>query len=201
MPCSVCKQAGHNKRTCKNVVRDEKEKKKPVKKKTFRRRIQKENNNNIKEKESCCICMEDIRKDGKNVCTTKCGHTFCFDCMAQNICANNNTCPLCRAVIVKKKVVPQKLSRYQQEGINELVYRESRGFQQLHSNYLSDIEQHITRILTENGVGLPNDSRERMMAEYINIAKRQLQPLLTLYGNRCMLYTIQYYEDYLARVR
>ena len=44
--------------------------------------------------DDCPICynkLEDI-----NVCTTKCGHSFCMGCMLRCIRMDNNTCPICR---------------------------------------------------------------------------------------------------------
>uniref|UniRef100_A0A6C0HU33 RING-type domain-containing protein n=1 Tax=viral metagenome TaxID=1070528 RepID=A0A6C0HU33_9ZZZZ len=51
------------------------------------------------EKNECCICYEFIDKD-KNNCTTECGHTFCFKCLATSLIHNNSTCPCCRAKLV-----------------------------------------------------------------------------------------------------
>ena len=47
--------------------------------------------------ETCPICFDDIKKI--NVCTTPCGHTFCFKCLTKAM--NNNTeCPMCRGTLV-----------------------------------------------------------------------------------------------------
>jgi hypothetical protein len=51
------------------------------------------------EKNECCICYEFIDKD-KNNCTTECGHTFCFKCLATSLIHNNSNCPCCRAKLV-----------------------------------------------------------------------------------------------------
>ena len=51
----------------------------------------------IVEKE-CPICFEQI--GNKNTCTTECGHTFCFKCMAESI-QRNVKCPCCRFELVK----------------------------------------------------------------------------------------------------
>ena len=65
--CSLCKQSGHNKRTCPSLVAEE--------------------------KDDCPICYEEIMD--KNFCVTKCGHKFCMDCMPKHL-QNNQKCPLCR---------------------------------------------------------------------------------------------------------
>ena len=41
----------------------------------------------------CCICFEPIAVN--NNCTTRCGHTFCLNCMIQSL-KMNTTCPTCR---------------------------------------------------------------------------------------------------------
>ena len=46
----------------------------------------------------CCICFEII--GNKNNCTTQCGHSFCFMCIAKNL-MQYNTCPICRNVLVE----------------------------------------------------------------------------------------------------
>ena len=51
----------------------------------------------VLEKE-CPICYEQI--GNKNTCTTECGHTFCFKCMAESI-QRNVKCPCCRFELVK----------------------------------------------------------------------------------------------------
>lgn len=48
----------------------------------------------------CCICLEMIGE--KNNCTTQCGHSFCFSCVTRSL-VNNNTCPMCRSVLVESK--------------------------------------------------------------------------------------------------
>ena len=107
MPCSICHQKGHNKKTHYKLYPNEK----------VSHDIQMNESNecneiklkNIETPVQCCICMEDIKKQ-HNYCITKCGHEFCLDCMANNINHNNNTCPLCRSEIVKKRTDPFKMT-------------------------------------------------------------------------------------------
>jgi nascent polypeptide-associated complex subunit alpha len=47
--------------------------------------------------EQCIICQDEIGTT--NVAVTPCGHQFCFNCMAKALSCNN-TCPMCRAVLV-----------------------------------------------------------------------------------------------------
>ena len=46
----------------------------------------------------CGICLETLEKT--NVCVTKCGHSFCLECIIKNTNYKNN-CPICRREIVK----------------------------------------------------------------------------------------------------
>jgi len=51
----------------------------------------------------CAICLtEGISPDGKNICVTECGHTFCLSCILRAAQANTS-CPLCRNVLVPPK--------------------------------------------------------------------------------------------------
>jgi hypothetical protein len=51
----------------------------------------------------CAICLtEEISPDGKNICVTECGHTFCLSCILRAAQANTS-CPLCRNVLVPPK--------------------------------------------------------------------------------------------------
>ena len=51
----------------------------------------------------CAICLkEEISLDGKNICVTECGHTFCLSCILRSA-QENTSCPLCRNVLVTPK--------------------------------------------------------------------------------------------------
>jgi hypothetical protein len=53
-----------------------------------------------KNEETCPICF-DVLTQNKNVCSTPCGHTFCFGCIIKHL--NNGTaCPYCRTEINEK---------------------------------------------------------------------------------------------------
>jgi hypothetical protein len=48
----------------------------------------------------CPICLENIKKEKK----LKCNHSFCKNCI-KTWKHESNTCPICRSVIIEKKVV------------------------------------------------------------------------------------------------
>ena len=47
-------------------------------------------------KEECPICLGSLAQQGLDVFTTACQHKFHFQCLVNNIQAQNNECPLCR---------------------------------------------------------------------------------------------------------
>ena len=51
-----------------------------------------------REEKECCICFETI--GCKNNCVTPCGHSFCFNCVTRAL-TQNNTCPICRTVLIE----------------------------------------------------------------------------------------------------
>lgn len=53
------------------------------------------------EQEKCPICLETIN-EASNFVRTKCGHSFCFDCLNSSL-KTNHTCPLCREDIEHEK--------------------------------------------------------------------------------------------------
>jgi hypothetical protein len=57
------------------------------------------NNNNTVEpsQNECPICYETIPSTN-NLCTTPCGHSFCFKCMVKCL-QHGNTCPCCREIL------------------------------------------------------------------------------------------------------
>jgi hypothetical protein len=46
--------------------------------------------------EECSICLIPLSQEGLDVFTTACHHQFHFQCLAKNVQARNNECPLCR---------------------------------------------------------------------------------------------------------
>ena len=83
--------------------------------------------------EQCPICLTTF--ENKNIFITKCGHTFCGDCIMTNIQINNK-CPLCRQDIVER-VTDEHLTEYE----NRVLSRD------LHSRYADIIIDSIRDIL------------------------------------------------------
>jgi len=191
MPCTLCKQAGHNKRTCRNKKADPKAPPLPAPPAPPAPSMQ-----------SCCICMEDLQADGKNVCTTKCGHTFCFDCMAQSINANNNACPLCRCELVKRRKVAPRLHDIQSVEIMDTITRESGSY----NEQLADYKKKI-KVCLENAINtyvkkhnLENIKKSELNKIYNQMERKLIidfQKTLMIYGLRCINYTEAYYRRYI----
>ena len=57
-------------------------------------------NKEVVEVEECSVCYEKLKKT--NVCTTKCGHKFCLECILRTR-DTTNKCPLCREELCKKE--------------------------------------------------------------------------------------------------
>ena len=97
--CSICKEVGHNRRTCSQKPQTSEQLSKP-RKKTKVKRVKRPviDLSTESEDEDCCICMEKIEK--VNCCTTKCGHKFCLTCFVRHSKGDIHAkCPLCRTTI------------------------------------------------------------------------------------------------------
>jgi len=46
--------------------------------------------------DECSICLIPLSQPGLDIYTTACHHQFHFQCLAKNVQAQNNECPLCR---------------------------------------------------------------------------------------------------------
>lgn len=51
---------------------------------------------NAKVGDECSICLIPLSQPGLDIYTTACHHQFHFQCLAKNVQAQNNECPLCR---------------------------------------------------------------------------------------------------------
>jgi len=129
MVCSICKQPGHNRRTCKNSA--------PVvipSSSTKPRFVDDEGNPT-----TCPCCMEEISKENAIWC--KNGHVHCKMCMFENVktkynsflnynhaIKNGMTCFVCRDTKFNGNVkyVKQELTKYIQEQYNTPEMRAAR---------------------------------------------------------------------------
>ena len=110
--CSICREEGHNRRTCsqaipqQQVVRPRKVKvKRPVKVKRTVKVVDLTREAEPEEDHDCCICMEKMEK--VNCCTTRCGHEFCLTCFVRHSKGDIYAkCPLCRTTITDGPVPP-----------------------------------------------------------------------------------------------
>lgn len=63
---------------------------------------------------SCSICFEPFEAPF----VTKCGHTFCYECVQRHLVVNSN-CPTCKEWLVPDQVYPNK--RLQEVSVDSLV--------------------------------------------------------------------------------
>ena len=100
MPCKICGESGHNKRTCLrniNTLTD------------INIDSTKPTCSDTKQIDDCIICFNTI----KYKVETPCKHTFCSKCIFKNITHGNFNCPLCRTVLVNPKLAILKKYRKQ----------------------------------------------------------------------------------------
>ena len=120
MPCKLCGEVGHNKRTCeKKLVEPVKESKIPTKV------VEIED-----DREECPICYNPL--GDTDVFVTKCGHKFCVGCATQHLC-NSTACPMCRSEIVKKPISSRPASgpgSDQQIGEHSYQFGHDEGYDQ-----------------------------------------------------------------------
>ena len=89
----------------------------------------------------CPICLEELGK--KNIFITKCGHTFCGDCMITNT-QITNTCPICRQSVVES-ITDEQITRYENQLIN-------RDLQSTYADIIINSIRDILRIYQEAAV-------------------------------------------------
>ena len=109
MPCSVCKQHGHNKRTCGQQKPKKKKKKKgkKEKKKVSHSDHEKKEEEQVKTCEDCAICLCECSKDEK-CCQLECGHIFHTSCIFTWF-EKHDTCPMCRKEVKQMKKEERKI--------------------------------------------------------------------------------------------
>ena len=99
MPCSICKQNGHNSRTCASeLALPELFDEQTITKFKLSDLDVECNLNAIfdtEEKKECIVCYDEV--DGEKV-TIKCGHTYCVQCFVKHM-RIQGTCAYCRSDI------------------------------------------------------------------------------------------------------
>ena len=99
--CSICREVGHNRRTCSQAITQQLVKKVKVKRPVVDLTGEAE----LEEDEGCCICIEKMEK--VNCCTTRCGHKFCLTCFVRHSKGDIYAkCPLCRTTITDAPASP-----------------------------------------------------------------------------------------------
>jgi hypothetical protein len=123
MPCSHCRQPGHNITTCKlvglqvgggptqrSITADEMTRVSSCVKIQRAWRL-------YKPEHTCSICLSGIDKE-KDCCVTECGHEFCLKCLATSL-QHRQTCPLCRATLVPEVNNDEDMIESYQNGLND----------------------------------------------------------------------------------
>ena len=87
MPCSICKQIGHNIKTCpQNLI------------KVTTTQDQNTVQSNQQKCHSCVICLEEIKDQPRT--ELECSHVFCTKCITKNMSMGDTKCPMCRTFII-----------------------------------------------------------------------------------------------------
>jgi hypothetical protein len=136
MPCSRCKLAGHNKRTCPLLNMKEDSELPPL-----RTEDHVSGSPPLKEVETCPICYDEIGSDSAK---TPCGHLFCTGCLLRNS-QENGICPMCRAEIVppsEKKFTQSDLLDAESDGIRQ-------GWHDSEQHYIPALEEQRLVLLQE----------------------------------------------------
>ena len=112
--------------------------------------------NIIDNNNECSICYENIN-ELKNNCTTECGHSFCFNCIATSLVYKNLNCPYCRSKLVdapNKENNIEEDEEYEEtedddeydEEEDEDEYDEDENYGIYQTNTVCDIDEIISRI-------------------------------------------------------
>ncbi|KAF2742215.1 hypothetical protein M011DRAFT_472447 [Sporormia fimetaria CBS 119925] len=102
--------------------------------------------------ESCPICLEQFGGEHSGVVFLRCGHPACGDCIGHWVnttAKKNNTCPLCRVELFKRRptrVVRGFEARFERELLN---IGESYGELQFKRECAQHLEEHIVNLLRE----------------------------------------------------
>lgn len=110
------------------------------------------------DREECCVCWEELQT--RNVCITKCGHSFCLSCMLN--CMNyNNTCPYCRTELKESKTEPKSLTEdddsvFDEEEEDEEDNNSEFRQQLLEEGWIDDDDCYHYPVVIENMLSLTN---------------------------------------------
>ena len=94
MPCAICKEDGHNRRTCQwapSIRKNLDKEAKPF----CGIKIQPQDEPPI-----CVICLDHVERARTIL---ECGHTYCTTCFSQHIIISNK-CPQCRHIIMREEL-------------------------------------------------------------------------------------------------
>ena len=114
MPCSICKQCGHNSRTCpqkiilKQYNNNNLNNINIIKPKPISSAV---SNDNVTSKKTitCVICLDEITDQPRT--ELSCSHTFCTKCIMTNMSKGDTKCPMCRDVIMEPNTEIQDLKQ------------------------------------------------------------------------------------------
>lgn len=125
--------------------------------------------------DKCPICFDTIDQSKPNFVKTKCGHSFCFECLNTSL-KENNKCPCCREDIEKeKRKNPQILDM--ENGV-ELIKQEILDF-----DFASHVETAVEFYDEDTGVS-QTEFMTRNMMQMVRMFSRQLLVSMIQYQNR-----------------
>jgi len=135
----------------------------------------------------CSICYEIIDKQ-KNNCTTECGHSFCFKCIATSISYKNFNCPCCRSILIDD--IQSNGYEIVSDSDTEYSYSDdsSESYEDLdEDNNVCDIDEIISRIdkhgftkqdIVSMLIGRYKKNDSKYTNEYINNINQNLDKLI-----------------------
>jgi hypothetical protein len=123
MPCKICRQSGHNSKTC--IVREINEDTERV---VYDSVIKKE----------CIICYEDVGGENGEV-TTRCGHKYCTTCFITHM-RQKNKCAYCRMEICE---TPHSSLPLFSEALEERIINECINNEELQIEIKDDVKKRF----------------------------------------------------------
>ena len=125
--------------------------------------------------DKCPICFDEIDQSRPNYAKTKCGHSFCFECLNTSL-KESNKCPCCRDNIeAEKRKNPQILDI--ENGV-ELIKQEMLDF-----DFASHIETTMD-FLEDNSATNQKEFMTRNMMQMVRMFSRQFLISMIQYQNR-----------------